>query len=163
MKTLIKLLASTMAIALVCFAFAACDEEIGSNSSTTPDNQVKATSYHSGKEYATADYKKAEESIEYEDNKAMTSLMKDISKGKYDNKVVEIEGINTTYGNSCGILEKNDDGTLVGAMYYLIDGVFPTDYPAKDAHIKLKGLVVRDDNTGARHLEVPKDQIEVIG
>lgn len=93
----------------------------------------------------------------------MTSLMKDISKGKYDNKVVEIEGINTTYGNSCGILEKNDDGTLVGAMYYLIDGVFPTDYPAKDAHIKLKGLVVRDDNTGARHLEVPKDQIEVIG
>lgn len=152
-----------MAIALGCFAFAACDEEIASSSGTSSNSQVSATSYHSGKEYATADYKKADETIEYEDNKAMTALMKDISKGKYDNKVVEIEGINTTYGTSCGILEKNDDGTLVGAMYYLIDGVFPTDYPSKDAHIKLKGLVVKDDTTGARHLEVPKDQIEVIG
>ena len=163
MKTLVKSLALVMAIAMVCFAFAACGEEIASSSGTGSNSQVSATSYHSGKEYATADYKKADAEVEYEDNKKMTSLMKDITNGKYDNKVVEMEGINTTYGSSCGILEKNDDGTLVGAMYYLIDAVYPTDYPAKDAHIKLKGLVVKDDTTGARHLEVPKDQIEVLG
>lgn len=161
MKKIIKSLAIISAIVLAAFAFASCGEEIKSNTSSS--NQVTATSYHSGKEYASADFKKADKTVEYEDNKAMTSLMKDISKGKYDNKVVEMEGTNTTYGSSCGILEKNDDGTLVGAMYYLIDSVFPTDYPAKDAHIKLKGLVVVDDTTGARHLEVPKDQLEILG
>ena len=163
MKALVKSLALIMAIALVCFAFAACGEEIKSSTGTSSNNTVSATSYHAGKEYATADYKKAEKSVEYEDNKTMTSLMKDITKGKYDNKVVEMEGINTTYGSSCGIVEKNEDGTLVGAMYYIIDAVYPTDYPAKDAHIKLKGLVVQDKTTGARHLEVPKDQLEIIG
>lgn len=162
MKALVKSLALVMAVALVCFAFVACGEEVN-NTGATSNNQVNATSYHAGKEFATANYKKAAAKVEYEDNKKMTSLMKDISKGKYDNKVVEIEGINTTYGSNCGILEKNDNGTLVGTMYYLIDSVYPTDYPAKDAHIKLKGLVVRDDNTGARHLEVPKDQLEVLG
>ena len=48
-------------------------------------------------------------------------------------------------------------------MYYLIDAVFPNDYPEKNAHIKLRGLVVVDENNGARHLEVPKDQLEILG
>ena len=130
---------------------------------TTALIMAAATKYHSGTEYATADYEDVKKEIKYEDNKSMTKLMKDITAGKYDNKVVEMDGINTRYGSSCGILEKNEDGTLVGAMYYLIDAVFPNDYPEKNAHIKLRGLVVVDENNGARHLEVPKDQLEILG
>ena len=157
MKTLVKSLALVMAIAMACFAFVACGDDASSSSATQT-----ATSYHSGKQYATANFKEIATEVEYEDNKAMTALMKDITKGKYDNKVVEMEGTNTTYGGCCGILEKNDDGTLVGARYYIIDGVFPNDYPPKDAHIKLKGLVVMDDTAGVRHLEVPKNQIKIL-
>lgn len=156
MKTLVKITALVMAIAMVCFVFVACNDDKNDEGSTT------ATSYHSGKEYATADYKEVATEVEYKDNKTMTSVMKDINAGKYDNKVVEMEGTNTMYGSSCGILEDNNDGTLVGAMYYLIDGVYPNDYPAKGKHIKLRGLVVVNENNGSRHLEVPKDQLEVL-
>lgn len=156
MKNLIKLTAFIMAIALVCFVFMACGDNKSSTGSTAP------TSYHSGKEYATANFSEVETEVAYKDNKVMTKVMKDISAGKYDNKVVEMEGTNTRYGSSCGILEDNNDGTLVGAMYYLIDAAFPNDYPEKGAHIKLKGLVVLDKESGARHLEVPKDQLEIL-
>ena len=155
MKTIVKISALIMAIAMVCFVFAACGDDKGEGSTI-------ATSYHSGTEYASADFDKVETEVEYGDNKTMTTVMEDITKGKYDNKVVEMEGINTRYGTSCGILEENEDGTFVGAMYYIIDGVFPLDYPEKDAKIKLRGLVVVDETNGSRYLEVPKDQIEVL-
>lgn len=152
-----------MVIAMASFVFVACGEsDSDSGSKTGDDNKVTATSYHSGKEYASANYDDVKKTVKYEDNKDMTQVMKDITAGKYDNKVVEMEGTNTRYGSSCGILEKNDDGTFVGAMYYLIDGTYPTDYPEKDAHIKLKGLVVVDETSGARHLEVPKDQLQIL-
>lgn len=154
MKTVFKITALIMAMAMVCFVFISCGEK--------EEGSTVATHYHSGTQYATANYDEVATEVEYEDDKTMTVLMKDITAGKYDNQVVEIEGFNTRYGESCGILEKNEDGTLVGAMYYLIDGVFPTDYPEKDAHIKLRGLVVVDESNGARHLEVPKDQLQIL-
>ena len=149
MKKIIKLSALVMAVMMCCCIFLACGEE-------------EAKNYHSGKEYAAANYQDVKKNVKYEDNKTMTKVMKDITAGKYDNQVVEMEGINTLYGSSCGILEKNEDGTLVGAMYYLIDSNFPTDYPEKDAHIKLRGLVVVNKENGARHLEVPKDQLQIL-
>ncbi len=154
MKLIIKISAIIMVIAAACFVFAACG--------SADNGPTIATSYHSGKEYASADYDDVKKEVKYEDNKVMTAVMKDITAGKYDNKVVEMEGTNTLYGASCGILEDNNDGTLVGANYYLIDSVFPNDYPEKGAHIKLRGLVVVNKSNGTRYLEVPKDQLKIL-
>ena len=81
-----------MAVAMVCFVFMAC------NDGKKAEGSKAATKYHSGTEYATADYEDVKKEIKYEDNKSMTKLMKDITAGKYDNKVVEMDGINTRYG-----------------------------------------------------------------
>ncbi len=146
-----------MAALLACFALGACGEE--SDNTSSNDTQT-ATSYHSGSEYAKSNFKKVAVKVKKDSAKDMTKVMKDITAGKYDNKVVEMEGINTRYGNCAGILQDNGDGTKVGAMYYIINGIFPKDYPDKDAKIRLKGLVVEEN--GVRHLEVPKDQLEVL-
>lgn len=142
-----------MAALLACFALAACGDASSSK------DQI-ATSYHSGSKYAKADYNKVKVKVSHNNPDNMTKIMEDIRDGKYDNKVVEMEGDNKLLGTSAQILQSKGKGEFVGAMYYLINGIFPKDYPDEGVKIRLKGLVVVEN--GARHLEVPKDQLEIL-
>lgn len=157
MKSAGKILALLMAAVIagtICFALSACGSE--NEGSTT------ATSFHSGNEYAKTDFDKVEKSIEDNNTKVYKAFMKDVLAGKYDNKVVEIEGTNTLYGDCAGILQKQKDGINVGAMYYIINSTFPNDYPEKGAKIRLRGLVVVNETNDSRHLEVSKDYLEIL-
>lgn len=156
MKTISKIIALMMIAIIACFSLASCGEEKKEESTQT------ATSFHSGDEYANkGDYKKVAVKVEKDNPKSLNKVMKDISKGKYDNKVVEIEGTNNRLGDCCQVIQK-DSGKTYAATYYIINSTFPIDYPENGATISLKGLVVVSKKTGARHLEVPKDQIKTV-
>ncbi len=85
------------------------------------------------------------------DFEAMKTLASDISEGKMEGKVVEIEGYHSNNIRH-SIMERDGNGTGVG-FEFEVEGLAEEEYPAHDAKIKIVG-VVKDSGTEALGMKV---------
>ncbi len=110
---------------------------------------------------ATVDYSKVDLTIEYGDYEAINTLMNEMQEGKYDGKVIKIDGISSKMVTSCSIMEDKGEGEKIGVGYAIQGEENLDNYPTDGARVELVGVVVSNEYA-VRSLSVPKDQLNVI-
>ncbi len=163
MKTITKIMAVVMALALTAMVFAACGS--GSTTESKADDAssqaVESSDTESKADGGDVDYSKPEKTItEFSD---LETFAKELQSNGNQGMVVKITGINSrsNFGAKATISISDGDKTKIGTTYK-IDGVDKIDdYPENDANIEITGVVTLEEGGIGCFIAVPKDQVVV--
>ena len=137
-------------------------EEIENTTENAESEIADETKPSQETDLSNVNYDDVAASVEFGDFSGIETLTDDILAGKYDGKVIVIDGINFKAMTHASIMETGEGGVKKGITYKL-DGVKNIDdYPKDDAHIKITGVIDVDNDWGTRYLLVSQDKLEIM-
>ena len=157
MKKVLRIMAVVMALMLVGAVFASCG---GSATDSKAEGDNAETQAKAENAEQTPDFSNPEIKLSFGDYEGMETLMVEASEGKYDGKVVQIDGISAKYGSSYSVMERDEDAGASVGMTYKIKDAGDDGYPADDARVVITG-VIAEGEYGARFIEVLPENVVV--